>query len=276
MASTIPTEPLTPVGPPPPPRPGRDRRGFWHRTTVVAVFVAVVVSVLLTALVMILWDSQGEDDAAPTTTAPPPTVTTTEPPTSTTASTTTTVVVTPPVDASTAVYPYATGSLRFADPVGAARGFATDFVGFTDPVVGEFMAGDTRSGEVEVRPEARGPVTTVFVRQLGDDTWWVLGSATEHITVERPEAGGTVTSPVTVTGEALAFEGHVVVEVREDGRVTPIGTGFVTGGGGPGAPFEGEITFAEPATDRGALVFLTRNARAGEVWQASTLRVRFG
>ncbi|HEY8546573.1 MAG TPA: Gmad2 immunoglobulin-like domain-containing protein [Acidimicrobiales bacterium] len=248
----------------------------------VAVLVAVVATALITAGLVLLWDDRGEDEGtAPTTTpttAPEPTVTTptTEPTTPSTTGGPTSTAVVPPVDASTAVYPYTTGSLRFTDPVSAARAFAVDFVGFTDPLVGELQQGDSRSGEVPVRPAAQGPVTTVFVRQLEDDTWWVLGAATDNITVDRPATGDAITSPVTVAGAALAFEGVVSVEVREDGRAQPIGTGVVTGGGGPAAPFLGEISFAEPATDHGALVFLTRSARDGEVWQAAVLRVRFG
>ena len=48
----------------------------------------------------------------------------------------------------------------------AARGFATDYVGFTDPIVGEFQQGDARSGEVPVQATVIGPITTVLVRQL--------------------------------------------------------------------------------------------------------------
>ena len=167
-------------------------------------------------------------------------------------------MVAAPLDASTAVYPY-------ADPASAARGFAVDFLGFTDPLFGDFMQGDSRSGEIEVRPRVDGPATTVFVRQLSDDSWWVLGSATADITVDRPATGATVTSPVTVSGEALAFEGNVIVEVRQDGRAQPIGSGNVTGGGGPSAPFEGRIEYSAPTAEYGALVFLTRSEEDGRL-----------
>ena len=53
-----------------------------------------------------------------------------------------TVPTTLPVDTSTAVWPAASSSTRYSDPVSAARGFATDYVGFTDPIVGEFQQGD--------------------------------------------------------------------------------------------------------------------------------------
>jgi hypothetical protein len=203
--------------------------------------------------------------SAPTTvTTAPPTTRPTPPPTTA-----------PAGDTSTAVFPAATSGTRFDDPVDAARAFAVDAVGFTDPLVGEFVQGDARSGEVEVRPLARGPVTTVFVRQLGTDgSWWVLGSATANVTVDTPAAGDRITSPVTVRGSALAFEGNVAVEVRADGRSRPIGTGVVTGGDQT-RPFEGRIAFTSPGEGYGSLLFLTHSARDGRVWQAATLRVRF-
>jgi hypothetical protein len=212
----------------------------------------------------------------PTTTEAPATATTISP-TTTTAPPSTTETVTPaPIDTSTAVFPSAASGARFADPAEAARAFAVEFVGFTDPIVGEFLQGDARSGEIEVRPAADGPATTVFVRQLGSDgSWWVLGSATADITIDMPGAGDAVTSPLTVTGTALAFEGTVAVEVRQDGVREPLGTSFVTGGGDVPRPFTGQVTFAAPETDHGALVLLTRSEEDGRVWQAAVLRLRF-
>jgi hypothetical protein len=168
--------------------------------------------------------------------------------------------------------------VRFDDPVEAARTFATDFVGFEDPIVGDFMAGDSRSGEVEVQARENGAVTTVFVRQLGpDDSWWVIGSSTPNIVVTSPEALQEVSSPLALTGQARAFEGTVNVEVRVDGDVGPLATTFVTGsGGGDLGPFEGEATWGTPpAQPGGAVVFLTISAEDGSVWEASVVRVLF-
>jgi hypothetical protein len=161
--------------------------------------------------------------------------------------------------------------------VDAARGFAVDFVGFVDPVVGPFQAGDSQSGEVEVRPNENGPVTTVLVRQLsGSDTWWVLGSATANIEVTSPAASASITSPVSVQGTSTAFEATVNVDVREDGNRTTIGTGAVMGGSsGEMGPFEGQITFSAPSADYGALVFYTLSPEDGHVLEASVLRVAF-
>ena len=51
------------------------------------------------------------------------------------------------------VWPPADGSVTYDDPVAAATGFAIDFVGFVDPVVGELrFAPNAQAGTVAVRP----------------------------------------------------------------------------------------------------------------------------
>ena len=205
--------------------------------------------------------------------------TTTSETTSTTESTTTTTTVTfPTVDPSQPVWPHPQTSQRFDDPVAAARSFATEFLGMTDPVVGAFREGDARSGEVPIQPRANAPETTVLVRQLEDDTWFVLGSNTEDIRLDAPSAGETITCPVRLTGEALAFEGTVQVAVRDDVSPEPIGTGFVTGGGGPAAPFDGtvecDVSHLDDGDHYGTIVLSAESGEDGSVWQATVVRVR--
>jgi hypothetical protein len=264
--------PATPMAEPTPEAPAPEPRRPIRLIAALAIAVAAIAA-LVTLLV---WPDDEADEVTtePTTTLAPTTTepSTTEPTTATTAPT----AVPAPVDTSTAVFPYASSDVRYDDPVEAARGYAVDFVGFTDPIVGEFMQGDARSGEVEVRPVANGPVTTVFVRQLAsDDTWWVLGSATANIATDAPGAGEAISSPVTVSGNALAFEGTVNVEIRQDGARQPLGTGVVTGGGDMLRPFSGEVEFSTPTEQYGAVVFLTRSEQDGRVWDAAVVRVRF-
>lgn len=181
-----------------------------------------------------------------------------------------------PDELSIALWPFVADGLRYGDPVDAATGFAVDYVGFDSPVIGEFQQGDSRSGEVEVRPQENGPVTTVFVRQLGsDDTWWVLGAATTEIVFTLPAVGSAIDNPLEIAGEALAFEGNVQVEVRVDGSVEPIGESFVTGGGDVMRPFTGTIEFPSPQGGWGAVMGSTRSAEDGRVWQATVFRVGF-
>lgn len=216
-----------------------------------------------------------------TTTTEAETTTTTAAETTTTAApveTTTTVVeAAEPVDEALVVWPWVSSEVRYDDPLAAAEGFAEELVGFTDPIVGPFLEGDARSGEVEIRPSERGPVTTVQVRRLGpDDSWWVLGSVTENVEVDEPMAQQGLSSPATLTGRALAFEGTVQVSVLADGRDAPLGEGFVTGsGGGDLGPFEGSIEFEQPDAGSGVVLFFTVGGEDSRLWEVTAVPVTF-
>lgn len=244
------------------------------RTT--AIVAAILLGLVAVAIVAI---RPGHDNgASPPVTEPTVTTPTTGAPTTAPPSTATTAVS----DYTTAVWPWASGATRFNDPVAAARSFAVDFVGFRAPVVGAFQQGDTRSGEVPVQPVGEngvaGPVTTVFVRQLGtDNTWWVLGAATQNIRIDQPQAMATIASPVHLTGTSTAFEANVQTQARQDGNRTPIGQHWVMGGSnGEMGPFDGYLPFSPPTAPYGAVVLLTQSMANGDVWEASVVRVAFG
>ena len=152
----------------------------------------------------------------------------------------------------------------------------TDVLGFTELVASDFMQGDSRSGEIAITDREGNPTTTVFVRQMEDDAWYVLGSVAEDITVEKPEARDAITDPFDTAGVALAFEGTVDVIVRTQGDPEVIGEGFVTGAGTPPAgPFEGSIEFTPPAEETpGIVVYRTLSAEDGHVLQATSFPVR--
>lgn len=193
------------------------------------------------------------------------------------ATTPTTPTTAPPLDTSTAVWPWASTDTRYVDPVEAARGFAVEIARFADPIVGDYRSADAMSGEVEVRATDSGPVTTVFVRQLTDRSWWVLGSASGNIVVEQPTAGAVVTSPVHLAGRSRAFEARVDVTVLEDGSAVPLGRGYVLGSGDDELrPFAADHAYDEPRAGYGAIVFSTTSAEDGGVLEASVMRVRFG
>ncbi len=175
-----------------------------------------------------------------------------------------------------AVWPWFESTTRYRQPTAAAEGFAVDFLGFEDPLIGEFLQGDGRSGEVEIRPTDEGPVTTVLVRLLGSDgSWWVLGSVTEDIVIDEPDALDAIDSPLTVTGTAQAFEGVVGLELRADGETVPLIDGFVMGGGTSMEPFDKTFTWTNPGSGAGALILTTAGVDDGRPWAASVRRVRF-
>lgn len=205
-------------------------------------------------------------------------VSTTSSPQSTTAvsSSATARSATPEVDASTAVWPFATGSVRYESPDAAARSFATEYLRFQAPLLSGFQAGDSRSGEVGVQPRTNGPKTTILLRQMSDNNWWVLGATTPNIQIVQPAALSSISSPVRFQGTSNAYEATVQSAVRVDGSVTPVAEGFVMGGSmGELGPFDATLAFPRPSVERGAIVLHTESAENGQVWEAAVVRVVF-
>jgi hypothetical protein len=230
--------------------------------------------IVLTSLALL--SACGDDDGAQsgtTTTTEPAAIGTTS--TSVPAATSTTA---PTPAVWPAIWPWTDGELRFRDPVAATRSFATAYLHMTEPIVGRFQQGDSRSGEVAVRPSPGGAVTTVLVRQLGKDgSWWVLGAATDNIRLTDPAALATITSPVDLRGTSTAFEATVNVSIRQDGEPDALAETFVMGGAnGQMGPFAASIDFARPTSRAGGIVLYTTSAADGRVTEATALRVRFG
>jgi hypothetical protein len=201
----------------------------------------------------------------------------TTPSTRTPSSSSTSTAAPSEVQPTTAVWPFASSSTRYADPVKAVRGFATTYLGFVDPVVGRFRQGDLRSGEVVVRPTSSGPETTVTVRKLRpDDTWWVLAASTPSLQLRSPPAMASITSPVNLSGESTAFEGTVSVEIRQDDTLTPVTKDFVTGGAnGEMGPFSKAISFPSPTATGGSIILKTFGSENSVLWEATVVRVQF-
>jgi len=199
----------------------------------------------------------------------------TAPSTTSTSTSTTTPPTTQPVEA---LWPIASTPTRFADPTTAAFSFAHDYLGMTQPLLGTFQRGDSRSGELALRASAAGPVTTVMVRQVtADNTWWVIGAASSAIVVSAPRALASISSPVMLTGRSTAFEAVVNVEVRQDASLVPIVRTTVMGGGaGVMGPFAKSVIFAHPTSHYGAIIFRTLSAKDGSVVEASVVRIAFG
>jgi hypothetical protein len=248
--------------------------------TLLFVLVAVLaVAVLALTAVLVL---RGDDavltpgsQASPT----PTSATSTSPvPTSGTASTATTTAATwiSAREALSVVWPRPGSGTVYDDPVDAARGMATGLAGFTNPVVGAFRQGDSRSGEVDIRPRTNGPATTVLVRQLSDGHWYAIGASSDDLQLGSPDAGTAVSSPVTVRGRSRAFEGTIIVTVLAQGDPTPLGREPLIGGGGELGPFRGTVTFDAPDDAAiGAIMLTTDSAEDGRIWQATVVPVSF-
>lgn len=178
-----------------------------------------------------------------------------------------------------AVWPRDAGR-AFSDPGQAANSFVLEYLGMPSPSLSPFKAGDSRSGEVDVRPKpGAGPTTTVLVRQLtASDAWYVIGSASPNLRLTTPLAGATITSPVSLRGESTAFEATIQVGVREDGQTGEqyLGKTHTMGGSmGEMGPFSVSLQFEAAQQDLGAVVLWVYSAEDGAVSEATVTRIRF-
>jgi hypothetical protein len=238
---------------------------------------AAIVAVVIAAVVLTGDDDKRVDSADPgssTTIVDETTTSTTAPP-----STTTTAPPVAEVDPSVPLFPVPSDGLRYDDPKVLATDFAQEILGFSRLVVGDFQQGDSRSGEVPVRRTSTGPVTTILVRQLDDGHWWVIGATTDDITLTAPANRATVTSPVHLEGESIAFEAVVNVSLYADAaKKLVVGEGTVMGGGTEKGPFTGSLDYDLQGSGAkyGVLVLYTLSAEDGTVVNATAIRVRFG
>jgi hypothetical protein len=200
-------------------KPSRSGHGKFTLAIVLILGVALGIGAVLA---IESWRSSDDDNLVPVQTTAPAALSTAPPITPSPPAQSTAPPITPSPPApdaddplAGAVWPSPEGETRYTDPVEAARGFAVEFVGFTEPVMSEFLLADSRSGEVEVKASEEGPTTIVFLRKLGDDdSWWVLGSASQNVIIQNPDVRATIDSPLTVSGQARAFEGNVKLELR--------------------------------------------------------------
>lgn len=189
-------------------------------------------------------DSESATTTDPTTTVQTTTIQTTTASVPTTTIQTTTVETTtvPTTDAptTTVVSPtqpalWPAGDIVFATPEAAAGDFVQVVLG-VPPLLGDFQAGDSRSGEIEVFSPGEGsPVSrsVLFLRQLGpSDGWFVIGAANSAINITTPQTGAEITvGPLTVAGSARGFESTVLVRAFVSGRPTPLLDEVITAGG---------------------------------------------
>lgn len=152
---------------------------------------------------------------AATTTTPVTTTPATTTPTTTSPATTAVTTTTVPAAPQPAIWPAA--DVVFTTPEAAATDFLAAVFG-EGPVLGEFQAGDQRSGEFEVFASVDGaaigePRSLLLLRQLGPSNgWFVLSAVSDVATVTTPEPMVAVpAAPLTVKGVGTGFEATIVV-----------------------------------------------------------------
>lgn len=152
-------------------------------------------------------------------------------------------------------------SVVFTSPQAVVEDFVVQVLR-VPPEIGDFMAGDSRSGEIAVYspgdpPSQRG---LLLLRQLGPrNGWFVIGTINDSALITSPESGQTVPSEeVLVRGLAEGFEATVIVEAFVAGRAEPILDRAVTYAGNLGvpAPFEVTLDLSEARTGETVLIIV--------------------
>ncbi|MFM1752157.1 MAG: hypothetical protein RL119_1119 [Actinomycetota bacterium] len=195
-------------------------------------------------------DTPTPDTVAPTsTTSTSSPTSTTEPPAPTT---------TAPVELEQlALWP--APSVVFTSPKAAAEDFIVQVLG-VPPEIGEFMSGDSRSGEILVYSPGNPPSPRglLLLRQLGPSNgWFIIGTINDLALITSPESGTSVTAgPLTIEGLAEGFEATVIVEAFIAGRSEPILDREVTFAGNFGTPGPFQVTLDISAANPGDTVLI--------------------
>ena len=123
-------------------------------------------------------------------------------------------------------------------PEAAAAGFVSDVLG-VEPVLGDFLGGDSRSGEIQVFSpgEVDGAELVerglLGVRIIGpNDGWFVIAANSQGAFIDSPETLDRVPAgPLVVTGRGRGFEGTVVVTAFRSGAANDVLDQVITSGG---------------------------------------------
>ncbi|MDH7484787.1 MAG: LysM peptidoglycan-binding domain-containing protein [Anaerolineae bacterium] len=98
----------------------------------------------------------------------------------------------------------------------------------------------------------------------------------ELITIDSPAQGATISSPFTVTGLGVGFEGNLAVKVLDETGFE-IGTGYATivsGGMGEQGPYTGVISFTVPhSTQMGRVQVYSVSPRDGAIEHLTSVSV---
>jgi hypothetical protein len=159
-----------------------------------------------------------------------------------------------------------------------AVAFAAEYLGIAGAQTADDDADAGCAADVPVTKGPSGATTTVSLAQ-GDEGCVVIGATTESIVVDQPGAGAEITSPVSVSGQAQAFEGTVVVEVRPALGTQALGEGFVTGQSDALAPFSGTVDFVsgtEAGGEAAVVFFAPDESGEGTAISATVVGVHLG
>jgi hypothetical protein len=216
------------------------RVGARRRRGIVVLGVAAALAVLVGTAVLLRRDdgsdqvhvtvASTEEPSATTSTTPTSTSTTTTAPSSTTSTT-----VLPAGPAPGHVWPLGTTS-DFTTPEDAASTFLSQYLGmFDEHINATGINGDHAIVDFFRSASGAGAMSVDLVRHA--DHWFVVGARANEIVVDTPRTYEAITNPLTVSGQSVAFEAQLGLEVRPVGSTSVVATGQAMGGSTEMQPF---------------------------------------
>ena len=191
--------------------------------------------------------------------------------------TTTTTTAAPVAPARTYIWPI-DETANYRTPAAMAAGYVHEFLGLADGAVGTYRAGDTTSGEIDVRSSFGGLISTLLAQQGADGSWHALEATNPNLVMGNPAKGEHIASPQRITGESVAFEGVVHVSLYGydggDAQHPLLLTTTFMGHGTELTPFETTISWPPTSDKWGLLMLWTDSARDGSLAEATVRYVR--
>ncbi len=93
------------------------------------------------------------------------------------------------------------------------------------------------------------------LRQLDGEHWFVTSAAGHYVQIDSPEPLASVSSPFTVTGQGLGYEGTIVADLRSRSAPADVLAEAPTiAGSSEVAPFSVDVSFEAPVSSIGILV----------------------
>lgn len=214
--------------------------------------------VLLGSVIALLTVScSSESSSGPTTTSSSLPPSTTEGSTTTTSTSTIPPTTAPAVLEQPAIWPAV--DVVFDDPEVAAADFVAAVLGV--PIaLGDFMAADSRSGEITVSCDLCNgtPRGRLLMRRLGPTNgWFVTAIVNDLTTIASPVQAGTVAAgPLEVAGTAIGFEANVSITAYVAGDETRVLDRVTVMAGMMGEPGPFSVTLDLSEASAGDLVMI--------------------
>jgi Immunoglobulin-like domain of bacterial spore germination len=153
-----------------------------------------------------------------------------------------------------------------------AQFFTQNYLGFGE--IDRITSADVGATEAwigvgyESEPGFESTSAVVHLVRFGSDPqapWEVVGTRDTDLTLEAPDYGSTLSSPVTVGGEITGVDESLQVQVHQISSTEPLGTACCLPAGGDASPWEMTVELSGPATDPAVTVVVFTGGHVQDV-----------